>query len=209
MNMLFWFITWCSWWFLFSCCIKTDALCSNDEDLQSHQCDCNSTLKHISCSSLPTRCRTCYLYNMIFFDENVNELPSESFRYYDLFGDTNNKPFTIQFAQLNAVSSNTFSEIVIEQNRTLSIKISKYASSIIPKRIFDDLTMQTRSKIDIEIFNVTSPLLTVEQYAFDGIKYNIESEFRLSIHYLKDAIEFQSNAGRFIIMRYLKIISFI
>ncbi len=199
MNMWFLFLT-C---LLFSSIIKTNAYCSNDDDLQRHRCTCSLTHGYIQCSSLPKECRTCYRYNTIFFDEHVNILPSESFRYYDLFDYDSNKSFTIQFAQLNSISSNTFSKIDIDQDRTLSIKISKYTSSRIPTRIFDELSMQSKSKVDIEIFNVTSSLLIIEQYAFDGIKYDFESDFRFSILYVKDLIEFESNAGR--MKFYLKI----
>ncbi|CAF4724445.1 unnamed protein product [Rotaria sp. Silwood1] len=183
---------------------KTHAFCPNDEDLQYHRCTCSLTHGYIQCSSLPNKCRTCYRYNTIFFDENVNILPSESFRYYDLFDYDSTKTFTIQFAQLTGISSNTFSKIDIDQERTLSIKISEYASPRIPTRIFDELSMQPKSKIDIEIFNVTSSLLTVEQYAFDGIKYSYESEFRFSILCLKDTLEFQSNAGSILLPSYAK-----
>ncbi|CAF0811119.1 unnamed protein product [Rotaria sordida] len=200
--MLFLYLTWWSWCLLFSCFTQTNASCSNDEDLQRHQCTCSSTHGYIQCSSLPSKCRTCYYYNVIFFDENVNILPSEAFRSYDLFDYDSNKSFTIQFALLNGISTNTFSKIDIDQERTLSIKISKYTSSRIPTRIFDEISMQPKSKIDIEIFNVTSSLLTVEQYAFDGIKYSYESEFRFSILYLKDKLEFQSNAGSILLPSY-------
>jgi len=191
-------------WFSFLTCllfcfiIKTNAYCANDEDLQRHRCTCSLPHGYIQCSSLPSECPTCYRYNTIFFDEHVNVLPSEAFRYYDLFDYDSNKSFTIQFAQLNSISSNTFSKIDIDQDRSLSIKISKYTSSKLPTRIFDEITMQSKSKIDIEIFNVTSSLLAIEQYAFDGIKYGYESQFRFSILYLKDIIEFQSNAGKLI-----------
>jgi hypothetical protein len=206
MSMLFSLLTWWSWYFLlFSCIILTNGYCPDDENLQRHQCTCSLPHKYIQCSSLPKECRTCYRYNTIFFDEQVNVLPSESFRYYDLFDYDSNKSFTIQFAQLNAISSNTFSKIDIDQDRTLVIKIAKYTSSKIPTRIFDEISMQTKSKIDFEIFNVTSSLLTIEQYAFDGIKYGYESEFRFSILYSKDMIEFESNAGRLIDILHVKI----
>ncbi len=193
MNIRFLFST-C---LLFSCFIKINSYCANDEDLQQHRCTCSLTHGYIQCSSLPSECRTCYRYNTIYFDEHVNVLPSESFRYYDLFDYESNKSFTIQFVELNILSSNTFSKIDIDQDRTLSIKISKYTSSKIPTRIFDEISMQSKSKIDIEIFNVTSSLLTIEQYAFDGIKYGYESQFKFSILHLKDILEFQSNAGKF------------
>ncbi len=191
-------------WFIFltclliSCFIKTNGYCPNDEDLQHHRCTCSLSHGYIQCSSLPKECRTCYRYNTIFFDEYVNVLPLEAFRSYDLFDYDSNKSFTIQFAQLNDISSNAFSKLDIDQERTLTIKISKYISSRIPTRIFDDITMQSKSKIDIEIFNVTSSLLTIEQYAFDGIKFGYESQFRFSILSSKDILEFESNAGKFI-----------
>ncbi|CAF3292890.1 unnamed protein product [Rotaria socialis] len=203
--MLFLFITRCSWWLLLSCCITANGFCPHDEDLQHHQCTCSLTHGYIQCSSLPEKCRTCYRYSTIFFDENVNILPSELFLDYNLFDYNSNKSFTIQFARLNNVSSNTFSKIDVGEDRTLSIKISQYASSIIPTRIFDGLVMQPKSKIDIEIFNVTSSLLTVEQYAFDGIKYNSASEFRFSILCLKDTLEFESNAGSILLPSYARI----
>jgi hypothetical protein len=199
--MFFSLLTWWSWYLLF---FRINAYCPDDENLQRHRCTCSLTHKYIQCSSLPKECRTCYRYNTIFFDEYVNILPSESFRFYDLFDYDSEKSFTIQFAQLDEISSNTFSKIDIDQDRSLLIKISKYTSSRIPTRIFDEISMQTKSKIDVEIFNVTSPILTIEQYAFDGIKYGYQSELKFSILYLKDLIDFQSNSGRFIWILYLK-----
>lgn len=203
--MLFLLITWWSWCLLISCITRSNAYCSNDEDLQYHRCTCSLTHGYIQCSSLPKQCRTCYRYNTLFFDENVNELPSESFRYYDLFDYDSNKSFTIQFAQINTISSNTFSKIDIDQDRILSIKIVKYTSSRIPTRMFDEIEMQSKSKIDVEIFNVTSSLLVIEPYALNGIKYGFQSVFRLSIVYMKDTIEFQPNAGKLKDTLYLKI----
>ncbi len=193
MNMFFVLLTWC---LLISYITRSNAYCSNDEDLQNHRCTCSLTHGYIQCSSLPKQCRTCYRYNTIFFDEHVNVLPSESFRYYDLFDYDSNKSFTIQFAQINTISSNTFSKIDIDQDRILSIRIAKYTSSIIPTRIFDEIEMHQKSKIDVEIFNVTSSLLVIDSYAFNGIKHGFESVFRFSILYMKDTIEFQPNAGK-------------
>lgn len=184
---------------IISCFIKINAYCPNDEDLQRHRCTCSLSHGYIQCSSLPKECRTCYRYNTIFFDEHVNMLPLEAFRLYDFFDYDSNKSFTIQFAQLNDMSSNAFSKLDIDQERILIIKISKYISSRIPTRIFEDVTMQSKSKIDIEIFNVTSSLLTIEQYAFDGIKFGYESQFRFSILSSRDTLEFESNAGKFIL----------
>lgn len=190
------------WLLLLSCLllsniIKINGYCANDENLQQHRCTCSLIHGYIQCSSLPSECRTCYRYNTIFFDENVNVLPSEAFRYYNFFDYDSNKTFSIQFAQLNALSPNTFSKIDIEQNRILLIKISKYTFSRIPTRLFDEISMESNSKIDFEIFNATSSLLLIEQYAFDGIKYGYESQFKFSIIYLKNLLEFQSNAGKF------------
>ena len=194
--MLFLFVTWWAWCLLLSFFTKINSFCSNDEHLQRHRCICSVSQRYIQCSSLPSECRTCYRYDTIFFDKHVNILPSESFHFYDLFNYNNNKSFTIQFAQLDGLSSNTFSKINVKQNRRLSIKISQYSSSVIPTRIFDDMEIQLKAKLDFEIFNVTSSSLTIEQYAFDGIKYDFQSEFRFSIIYLQNIIEFQSNAGK-------------
>lgn len=196
MNILCVFVTWWSWCLLFSCFTTTNASCFNDADLERHRCTCNLNNGYIQCSSLPQRCETCYYYNKIFFDENVNVLPPESFQYYKFPSNDNSRLFTIQFTQLNSVSSNAFSKINIIEDQTLSIKISKYTSSTMPSRMFDDLLLEKRSKLDIEIFNVTSPLLTFEQYVFDGIKYGSNSEVRLSIAALKDTLEFKSNTGK-------------
>ena len=183
-------------WYLFVACNPSaDAYCPNDEDLQRHRCTCSQTHGYIQCSSLPNACRTCYRYNTLFFNEHVDILPAESFRFYHFFDKESNTSFTIQFAQVNLLSTNTFSKVEIDEGRTLSIKISKYTASLLPSRTFDEVTLQSRAQLDIEIFNVTSPLLTIEQYALDGIKYNHLGQFRLSILYLKDTLEFQSNAG--------------
>jgi hypothetical protein len=182
---------------LFICNNITNAYCPDDEDLQRHQCICNLINNYIQCSSLPNQCRTCYRYKAIFFDEKIHILSAEVFRFYNFFDNNNNKKnlFKIQFAQINNISINSFSKININQERTLEIKILKYSSSIIPTRLFEDITIQTKAKINIEIFNVTQSILTIEQYALDGIKFNHQSQFRLSILYAKDTIEFESNAG--------------
>ncbi|CAF1381530.1 unnamed protein product [Adineta steineri] len=200
--LLFFLLTWWSWGLIFISISNTNAYCPNDEDLQQHHCTCNIIHSYIQCSSLPKQCRTCYLYNTIFFDEYVNILSAESFRYYDLFDYDSNRSFTIQFAQLNKLSSNAFSKIDMDSDRTLSIKIAKYTSSIIPARLFDEIEIQSRSKLNIEIFNVTSSLLVIESYAFHGIKLGFESIFRFSILSMKDTIEFQANAGSFYIPAY-------
>jgi hypothetical protein len=186
---------------LFIC--KSIAYCPDDEDLQRHQCTCSLTNSYIQCSSLPIKCRTCYRYKTIFFDEKVNVLPVEAFRFYDFFDDNDKILFEIQFAQLNIISSNSFSKINIDREKTLEIKILKYSSSVIPTRVFEHLTIQSKATIDIEIFNVTSTILTIEQYALDGIRFNRESQFRLSILYAKDVIQFESNAGEILISVFL------
>ena len=176
--------------------VLANSYCPNDEDLQQHRCTCSLSHGYIQCSSLPVQCRSCSRYTHLYFDEHVNILPIEVFRSYDFFDDDSNRSFTIQFAQINDMSSNAFSKLDLEQDRTLFIKISKYLSPTIPTRIFEELTLQSKSKFHLEIFNVTSSLLTIEQYAFDGIKHGYESEFRLSILSARDTLEFQSNAGR-------------
>jgi hypothetical protein len=172
--------------------------CPDDEDLQYHQCRCDLINNYIQCSSLPNQCRTCYRYKAIYFDERVDLLPIETFRFYNFFNNNNkNNLFKIQFAQINNISTNSFSKININQERILDIKILKYSSSTIPTRVFEDITIQTKAKINIEISNITQSPLTIEQYALDGIKFNHQSRFRLSILYAKDTIEFESNAGEF------------
>ena len=179
----------------FNCFIQIQSYCPNDQDLQDHRCTCSLTHGYIQCSSFPQSCRTCYRYNTIYFDEYVTNLPSESFRYYNFFHSNTNKTFSIQFSQLNDLSSNTFSRISIPEEKNLLIKISKYTSSRIPTRLLDDLSIESNSKVDIEIFSVTSSRLLIEQYAFDGIKFNHQSQLKFSILHLKDILEFESNAG--------------
>jgi len=182
-------------YFLFICNYITNGYCPDDEDLQHHQCRCNLVNNYIQCSSLPNQCRTCYRYKALFFDEKVDLLPVEAFRFYNFFDNNKKNLFKIQFAQINNISINSFSKININQERILEIKIFKYSSCIIPTRVFEDLTIQTKAKLNIEIFNITQSKLTIEQYAFDGIKFNYQSQFRLSILNAKDTIEFESNAG--------------
>lgn len=186
----------CIGYFLFICIYVTNAYCPDDEVLQSNQCTCNLVNNYIQCSSLPDQCQTCYRYKSIFFDENVGLIPIEAFRFYNFFNNTKKNLFQIRFAEINNISNNAFSKININQERTLEIKIFKYSSSIIPKRLFEDLTIQTKAKINIEIFNVTQSILTFEQHALDGIKFNHQGRFRLSIFYAKDTIQFRSNAGK-------------
>ncbi|CAF1556077.1 unnamed protein product [Adineta ricciae] len=131
----------------------------------------------------------------MYFDEKVDILPEEAFRYYEFFGNNRKKSFKVQFAHLNVISSNAFSRIDLRAERSLQIQIVKYTATILPSRTFEDLALQSNSNITIDIFNVTSSLLTVEQYAFDGIRFNRESRFRFAILYAKDTILFESNAG--------------
>lgn len=181
---------------LWSCTLGVRAYCPNDEDLQRHRCTCSLANSYIQCSSFPEQCRTCYQYQRLFFDEHVEFLPVEAFRSYDLFRSSNpRRSFTIQFARLDRLSSNAFSKIEIEQNQTLEIKVSKYTSALLPTRLFEDVTLQAKASFDMEIFNVTSPLFTIEQYVFDGMKLAYQSQFRLAILSAKETIEFQSNAG--------------
>jgi hypothetical protein len=194
MKMLFIFLV---WYLLFIGNNLTNGYCPNDEDLQRHQCICNLTNSYIQCSSLPNQCRTCYRYNAIFFDEKVNSLSTGAFRFYNFFDNDNKKVFKIQFVQLDALSSNSFSKININRNRTLEIKILKYTSPVLPTRVFEDIIIQSKGKINIEIFNVTSSILTIEQFAFDGIRFEQESQFHLSILSAKDTIQFESNAGKY------------
>jgi len=172
-----------------------NAYCPNDEDLQRNRCICSLTNNYIQCSSIPKQCRTCYRYNAIYFDEKVTVLPVEAFRFYKFFDNDKKQLFKIQFTQLNIISSNSFSKINIDRERTLEIKILKYLSPMLPSRVFEDITIQSKAKVNIEIFNVTSTMFTMEQYALDGIKFDRESQFRLSILYVKDTIRFESNAG--------------
>jgi hypothetical protein len=183
-------------YFLFICNYITNGYCPDDEELQHHQCQCNLIDNYIQCSSLPNQCRTCYRYKTLFFDEKVDLLPVEAFRFYNFFDNNKKNLFKIQFAQINNISINSFSKININQERILEIKIFKYSSSIIPTRVFEDITIQTKAKINIEIFNITQSRLIIKQYALDGIKFNYQSQFRLSILNAKDTIEFESNAGK-------------
>lgn len=189
---------------LFICFLPTNSYCPNDDDLQNHRCTCSLAHGYIQCSSFPSQCRSCYRYHTIYFDEHVTYLPNEAFRFYDFFDYQINQSFTIQFSQLNDLSSNTFSKIDLDQDRILTIKISKYLSSTLPTRIFDDLTLQSNSQFHLEIFNITSSIFTIEQYAFDGIKYGYESEFHFSILSAKDTLQFQSNAGSILLPSYSK-----
>ncbi len=190
MNILFL----CLIEYLFIISINTS--CPNDEDLQDHQCICDAIHSYIQCSSLPNRCRTCYRYKAIYFDEKVDSLSAEAFEFYQFFDNDKKNLFKIQFAQLKNISTRSFSKININRERTLEIKILKYSSSIIPTRVFEDAIIETHATLNIEIFNVTKSILTVEQYAFHGIKFNRQSQFRLSILSARDSIEFESNAGK-------------
>ncbi|CAF4454312.1 unnamed protein product, partial [Adineta steineri] len=104
--------------------------------------------------------------------------------------------------QLDIISSNAFSKIDIDKERTLEIKILKYSSSVLPSRMLEDLAIQSKARVNIEIFNVTSSMLTIEQYALDGIRFNHGSQFRLSILQAKDTIQFESNAGSILLPPY-------
>ncbi|CAF1499236.1 unnamed protein product, partial [Adineta steineri] len=167
------------------------------------QCLCNLDNNYIQCSSIPKQCRTCNRYNAIFFDEKVTMLSPETFRSYNFFDNNNRKKlFKIQFMQLDIISSNAFSKIDIDKERTLEIKILKYSSSVLPSRMLEDLAIQSKARVNIEIFNVTSSMLTIEQYALDGIRFNHGSQFRLSILQAKDTIQFESNAGSILLPPY-------
>ncbi|CAF1387606.1 unnamed protein product [Rotaria sordida] len=183
------------WYFLFIYNNITNAYCPDDKDLQHHQCICSLTDNYIQCSSLPNQCRTCYRYKAIIFDEKVNILPVEAFRFYDFFENDKKFLFKIQFTQLNNLSSKSFSKMNIIQGRTLNIKILKYSSSILPTKVFEDIKILSKSKVNIEIYNVTSTILTIKQHALDGIKFHHKSQFRLLILHAKDTIQFESNAG--------------
>ena len=183
-------------WLLLSVSLGVTAYCPNDDDLQRHHCTCSLANSYIHCSSLPAQCRSCYQYERLFFDEHVQFLPAEAFRSYDLFrASESRRSFTIQFARLDRLSSNAFSKIDIEQNQTLEIKVSQYNSALLPTRLFEDVTLQAKGILDVEIFNVSSKLFTIEQYVFDGMKFAYQSQFRLAILSAKETIEFQSNAG--------------
>lgn len=190
--LLLFLLNWC---LIFTLNVPIDGFCPDDDDLQRHRCTCSITDSFIQCSSLPEQCRTCYQYETIFFDERVQSLPSEAFRFYDFFSTNTKKSFVIQLANINSLATNAFSKIEIDQNQTLDVKISKLSSSIIPTRLFEETTIQSNGKFDVEIYNVTSSLLTIEQYAFDGIKMTYRSRFRLAILSATDTIEFQSNSG--------------
>jgi len=181
-------------YFLLNFIIAIESYCPNDEDLQNHRCTCSLTHGYIQCPSFPLTCRTCYRYKTMFFDENVRNLPIEAFRFYTFL--SSNQSFTIQFAQLNDFASNTFSKIQLAPESSLSIKVGKYISSRIPTRLFDDLSLQTKSTFDFEIFQSTADRLTFEQYSFDGIQHAFQSLFKFSILDSKDILEFESNTGK-------------
>lgn len=185
----------CIGYFVFICIYITHGYCPDDEELQLHQCKCNLINNYIQCSSLPKQCQTCYRYKSIFFDEQIDNIPIEIFRFYNFFNNTKRNLFQIRFAQINNISINSFSNIIIPQERILEIKIFKYSSTFIPKQIFENLTIYAKAKLNIEIFNVTQSKLIFEQNVFNGIKFNHQSQFRLSIFYAKDTIQFQSNTG--------------
>lgn len=144
---------------------------------------------------MPKRCRTCYLYKTIFFDEHVDVLAAESFRDYDFFDYESNRSFTIQFAHVQSMPSRTFAGIALDENRSLSIQIAQYSSTQLPTQLFGQIEMPTKAKIDMEIHNVSAALLTVEPYAFHGIQHGRETIFRFAILSMKHTIEFQANAG--------------
>ena len=154
-----------------------NSYCPDDEELEKHQCKCNLIKHTIQCSSLPNQCQTCYRYQTIYFDEKVNLLPNDTFHLYQFFD--NNNFFEIQFAHINNLSINTFSKLHINQDKILNIKILKYSLSRIPTKLFENLTIETNGKLNIEIFNITQSLLIIEQYAFYGIIFHLKSYFNL------------------------------
>lgn len=184
------------WYLLFLLNNIAYSYCPDDADLQRHNCICNLENNFIKCSSLPNQCRTCYRYNEIHFNDNVHALPIEAFRFYKFFDNQKKSSFKIEFAQINTLVSNSFSKLNISQDQRLEIKIFKYASSKLPTKVFEDIEIQTKSKLNIEILDVTSNVLTIEQHAFNGIKFHYKSLFRLTILRAKDTIQFESNAGK-------------
>ena len=171
--------------------------CPDDEDLQRQQCICNTFDGYIQCSSLPNQCHTCIRYKAIYFDEKVQFLPAEIFASYHFFDRMKRKnSFKIQFAQLKNISSKAFAKTNVTEDRTLEIKILKYSSSIISTRLFEDITIENNARLNIEIFNATESILTIERYAYQGMKLKPQSQFRFSILSARNSIEFQPNASK-------------
>ena len=172
--------------------ILVNSFCSNDEDLRSHQCQCDQINRSIHCSSLPRRCRTCVQYQMIYFDQSVQTLPEDSFAEYRF----SSKKFYIQFAQVKNISIRTFSKIHLRSNQTLEIEILQYSSSILPTDTFEGLTIEKHSKFHLKILDIIDPIFTIEKHAFNGIQFHRRSYFQFSILRASDLITFQSNSGR-------------
>ena len=176
--------------------VSIDTSCPDDEDLQTHRCICDTIARSIQCSSLPNRCRTCYRYQAIHFDEKVDLLPAGAFEFYRFFGSDRKNVFRIQFARLKNISARSWSKMVIQRERTVEMKILEYASSVLPTRVLEDTVMETKSALNIEIVNATKSILKIERYAFQGMKFNRQSQFRLSILSARDLLEFEPNAGK-------------
>ncbi|CAF0848069.1 unnamed protein product, partial [Didymodactylos carnosus] len=177
--------------------------CLHDNDLQRSGCYCNMKEQHIQCSSLPSKCLTCYKYNIIYFDEHVTHIPAEAFRYYDIFSNdgVNTNEFTIQFSSLNYLSSNSFSRLEIPSYSKLYVKIVQFNVNTILSHTFDDLVLKSFGILDIEIFNTNNKQkqLTFDGYSLDGIKYSNNSQFYLTFLNIYNDIRFQSNTGSIIL----------
>ena len=177
----------------------TRGLCANDDDLQRHRCVCSLIQQSVRCSSLPHQCQTCYRYRTIEFDKKVTRLTAEAFRSYRFFDgdDPTRNSFEVRFAQLDVMPAKTFSKLSIGRNRTLEIRIVRYSSPSLPSGLLDGMTIERSAQVQLTIANVTSAALTVNAYAFNGSRFNDQSEFRLSVLSAKDQIQFEPNAGEY------------
>ena len=172
--------------------ITANSLCSNDEDLQSHQCQCNEIDRSIRCSTLPDRCRICEHYRTIYFDQPIDILPGEILAKYRL-----SKKFRIQFVQLKNISRGAFSKIHLQENQILDIEILKYSSSNLFTHAFERLILESNSRFHLQIAHVINSIFTIEKHAFNAIQFHRQSHFQFSILHATDTIAFQTHSGRF------------
>lgn len=179
--------------------ISAEHLCSNDEDLRYHQCQCNEIDRSIRCSSLPHRCRTCMHYQTIYFDQSIEILPEEIFGEYQL-----SNSFRIHFVEVKNLSVRAFSKIHLQPNQILDIIIIKYSSSMFPTHAFEQLLLSSNSKFHLEIHQITNKMFTIEKHAFAGIEFHHRSYFQFSIRHAIDTIAFQINSGSMILSSYAR-----
>lgn len=175
---------------LLSICIyPCQGFCPDDIDLETSRCQCNLNKKMIQCSNLPNRCRTCYRYRHMLITDQIEILPKKALNFYHF------DVFTIEFSRLKTLSTQTFLNLVIQENHHLQIRIVDYQSSNIPTKLFQNMTLQSKAKFTFEILKVPQSILTIQPYAFEGILFNSHNQFQFSVHSANKLIQFERNAG--------------